>query len=178
MRSGRRAACAPGLPHKRKRVTNSGKHPTVSVVTPAYNAARYLGGTIESVLAQTYTDFEMLVVDDGSVDETFEVARSFAQRDSRIRLLRQPNGGTSAARNRAVVYARGRYLALLDGDDRWMPDYLEAQLEILETDRTIDVLSANMINQGGRWDGKPFHTGTNGPIRRITLLDLIEREDA
>src|SRR5262249_4567164 len=77
-----------------------------------------------------------------------------------------------------VVYARGRYLALLDGDDRWMPDYLEAQLEILETDRTIDVLSANMINQGGRWDGKPFHTGTNGPIRRITLLDLIEREDA
>ena len=98
-------------------MANSGKNPAVSIITPAYNAGRYLGVAIASVLGQTVPDFEMLVVDDGSTDDTASVAESFARRDRRVRVLRQANGGSAAARNCALAAARGRYYALLDADD-------------------------------------------------------------
>lgn len=101
----------------------------VSIVTPAYRAARFIGETIRSVQAQTYRDFEMLVVDDCSPDETAAIVESFTATDPRIRLLRQPaNGGPAAARNRALSEARGRWIAFLDSDDAWLPAKLERQL--------------------------------------------------
>lgn len=101
----------------------------VSIVTPAYRAARFIGETIRSVQAQTYRDFEMLVVDDCSPDDTAAIVERFAAADPRIRLLRQAaNGGPAAARNRALAEARGRWVAFLDGDDLWLPDKLERQL--------------------------------------------------
>src|SRR5580765_6053764 len=104
--------------------------PLVSIITPAYNAERLLADTIQSALAQTFTDFELLIADDGSTDRTVAVARRWAELDSRVKVLTGPNGGTSSARNRALHQARGSYFALLDSDDLWQPGYLEGQLAV------------------------------------------------
>lgn len=101
---------------------------SVSIVTPAYRAAAYVGAAIQSVLAQTYKSWEMVVVDDGSPDETAEVVERFAKVDSRIRLVRQENGGAAVARQRALDETDGRYVAFLDADDYWLPEKLEMQL--------------------------------------------------
>jgi glycosyltransferase involved in cell wall biosynthesis len=98
--------------------------PLFSVVMPAYNAERTIGDAIQSTLAQTVDDFELVVVDDGSTDNTAEIVLRF--RDSRIELVRQPNGGLAAARNTGLSRARGVYASFLDADDLLMPTYLEA----------------------------------------------------
>ena len=95
--------------------------PVVSVITPAYNAERYIEHTLESALRQTFREFELLVVDDGSTDGTAAIAQRYAEKDARFRVLRQTNRGIAAARNLAMRRARGRYLALLDSDDLWFP---------------------------------------------------------
>lgn len=105
---------------------------TVSIVTPAYRAAAYVGEAIRSVLGQTYENWEMVVVDDGSPDETAEVVERFAKEDSRIRLVRQANGGAAAARRRALDEIEGQYVAFLDADDYWLPEKLEMQLGFME----------------------------------------------
>jgi glycosyltransferase involved in cell wall biosynthesis len=95
-----------------------------TVVIPAFNAARTIGSSIRSVLGQTRQDFEVIVVDDGSSDETLKSVRTFRD-DRRIRLVRQSNRGPSAARNAGIAAARGSYLSMLDADDLWLPEYLE-----------------------------------------------------
>lgn len=104
--------------------------PLVSVVIPAYNAARYLGDALDSVFAQTVADLEVIVVDDGSTDHTSGVAKAYPG----VRLLRQSNQGASAARNRALELSRGRYIALLDADDLCHPERLERQIHALAED--------------------------------------------
>lgn len=94
----------------------------VSIMMPAYNAERFIRTSIESALAQSFTNWELLIVDDGSTDGTFEAASSFG--DPRIRIVRQPNQGESAARNRALGEVRGQYLSFLDADDLYLPDHL------------------------------------------------------
>ena len=91
--------------------------PLVSVVIPCYNSARYLGETIESVLAQTYARVEVIVVDDGSTDATPKIAQSYP-----VQYVYQTNRGISAARNAGVVHSRGKYVQFLDHDDRLLPD--------------------------------------------------------
>jgi glycosyltransferase involved in cell wall biosynthesis len=98
---------------------------TVSVVIPAYNAAWCLARAIDSVLAQTHRDFELLVVDDGSTDATAELVQRYG---AGVRLVRKPNGGLSSARNAGIREARGAYVAFLDADDRWLPDKLKRQV--------------------------------------------------
>jgi glycosyltransferase involved in cell wall biosynthesis len=95
-----------------------------TVVIPAFNAARTIGSAIRSVLAQTRQDFEVIVVDDGSTDGTSCRAGAYAS-DPRIRVIRQPNRGPSAARNVGIAEARGSYVSMLDADDLWLPEYLE-----------------------------------------------------
>jgi len=106
--------------------------PTVSVVVPVYNGGRSIRQTLTSVLAQTRSDIEVIVVDDGSTDDTAEIVRTFTRRDSRVRLLRQSNGGVAAARNRGIREARGDFVAPIDADDVWLPEYLERQVAALE----------------------------------------------
>ena len=104
--------------------------PTVSVVIPAYNSAWCVDQAIDSVLAQTYRDYEIIVVDDGSTDTTRDVVQRYG---NAVRLISKPNGGMSSARNRGISEARGRYIAFLDSDDRWLPTKLACQVELLET---------------------------------------------
>ncbi len=101
--------------------------PTFSIITPAYRSSPTIEATIESVRAQSDPDWEMIIVDDGSDDDTLSVARACAGTDSRIRILSQSNGGTSAARNTAMAAASGAWFVLIDADDELMPTYLEAQ---------------------------------------------------
>ena len=107
----------------------TGPRPTFSVIIPAYNAGRTIESSIRSVLQQSRTDFELIVVDDGSTDDTGRRVEAFG--DERIRLLRRANGGPAAARNEGIAAARGEYVSMLDSDDLWMPRYLETMAETL-----------------------------------------------
>lgn len=105
----------------------------VSIITPAYNASRFLSDTIASVQAQTFTDWEMIIVDDCSEDNTYELACSFAEKDKRVKVIRrEKNGGVAAARNTALDAATGDFIAFLDSDDLWMPNKLEKQISFME----------------------------------------------
>lgn len=95
----------------------------VSVIIPTYNYGRFLGEAIQSVLDQTFTDFELIVVDDGSTDNTKEVVSSF--KDSRIKYIFQENCGVSAAQNTGIRASTGEYIAILGSDDKWFPENLE-----------------------------------------------------
>lgn len=150
---------------------------TVSIITPAWNAAPFITETVDSVLAQTFPDWELLVVDDGSTDETAAIVEAFARRDSRIRLLRQGNAGPSAARNHGMREARGRFLAFLDSDDTWAPRFLQAQLEVFERYPDTGLVTANGCFLGGPFDGQPKRPITPGyPL--LPLSELIANESA
>jgi GT2 family glycosyltransferase len=153
--------------------------PVVSVVTPAYNAARYLPETLRSVLGQTFSDLELIIVDDGSTDDTLAVARRLAATDCRVRIIATPNSGPAAARNTALRSARGAFVALLDSDDLMAPEYLARQLAVFDAFPEASVVTANAVNRGGgpTYDGKPFWPPTAG-YERITLHQLIEHEDS
>jgi len=114
--------------------------PLVSVIVPAYRATRYIGEALDSVLAQTVQDFEIVVVNDGCPD-TPAFEQALAPYRSRIVYIKQENQGPATARNTAIAGGSGtKYIALLDADDKWEPNYLEAQLATMEADSTIDVL--------------------------------------
>ena len=109
--------------------------PLVSVVVPTYNRAYCLARTIDSALGQTHPSVEVIVVDDGSVDETAEMVAARYGSDARVRLIRQANAGVSAARNTGLRVARGDYVALLDSDDVWEPWKLELQVACMQGNR-------------------------------------------
>ena len=100
----------------------------VSVIIPAYNIDKYLAETLDSVLAQSYTYFEVVIVNDGSTDRTLEIAQEYAAKDDRIQVISQVNQGVSAARNHGIRVTTGELLAFLDGDDRWHPNKLNAHV--------------------------------------------------
>lgn len=105
-------------------------NPSVSIVMPAYNAASFIGESIASVREQTFRDWRLIIVDDGSVDSTYERATSAAESDSRIQVIRKSrNEGVSAARQTALDMAEGTYVAFLDADDWWLPEKLELQVD-------------------------------------------------
>jgi glycosyltransferase involved in cell wall biosynthesis len=109
--------------------------PLVSVIVPAYNAEPYLADALESVFAQDYPDLDVIVVDDGSDDDTAGVAE---RRGTRVRLFRQPNRGAGAARNAGIDAARGSFVAFLDADDLWVDGRLAAQLAVANADAAVD----------------------------------------
>jgi glycosyltransferase involved in cell wall biosynthesis len=111
--------------------------PFVTVIIGVYNAERYLAEAIDSVLAQTHRDFELIVVDDGSTDASGRIAEEYG---GPVRCIHQDNGGMAAARNRAIPEARGTYLSFLDADDRFPPDKLRSQLAVFETQPELDVV--------------------------------------
>ena len=105
----------------------------VSIVTASYNSAQFIAETIESIIAQTYTNWELLICDDASTDNTVDIIRHYALSDSRIRLyVLQRNSGAGVSRNKAISESKGDYIAFCDSDDRWKPYKLEKQLEYME----------------------------------------------
>jgi glycosyltransferase involved in cell wall biosynthesis len=138
--------------------------PKVSVIVPAYNVAPYLKAALESLRQQSFQTFEVLVVDDGSTDETAAIAQSFCQKDDRFQLLRKSNGGLSSARNYGMRHAKSDYIALLDADDVYHPDKLAVHAARLAAEPSIGVTYSvsRAIRDNGRstWftlSGKPVH---------------------
>lgn len=148
--------------------------PRVSVVIPAYNRARYIRETVDSVLAQTWPEVELIVTDDGSTDGTWEILQAY-ERDGKLRLLTHPgreNRGQSAALNRAIDQATGAYLAILDSDDVFEPDKFEVLVPFLEAHPEYGLAYSNGIAIDG--EGRylydvmpPDHEETNDPDRML-----------
>lgn len=115
--------------------------PKISVVIPLYNKENQIRKTLNSVLSQTFNDFEILIIDDGSTDKSKEVVQSIL--DSRIRFISQENMGVSIARNHGIQEAKGEYIAFLDADDEWLPDYLETQFKMTGNYPDCDVFACN-----------------------------------
>jgi glycosyltransferase involved in cell wall biosynthesis len=146
--------------------------PVVSVIMPTYNQSAYLREAVDSLLAQTLRDWELLVVDDGSTDDTPAVLRAFAD-ETRIRAFRQANSGQAVARNLALRHARGRYVAFLDSDNRWLPDKLRCQVDYLEAHPEVDVLygGIRLIDDAGAVLGVQERYRPTGTIWRDLLVD-------
>jgi GT2 family glycosyltransferase len=168
---------APGTrqPASSTRHPAPGTHPTVSVIMPAFNAARYIDAAITSVLGQTMSDLELLVVDDGSADDTAAVVARRAADDPRVRLYRQANTGPGPARNTAFRVGRGRFFAFLDSDDAWAPTFLERQIAMLEARPDVDVVFGNAWCRGGPRDGQPARRAA--PDERLLHFADILRDD-
>ncbi|MUL35814.1 glycosyltransferase family 2 protein [Gloeocapsopsis dulcis] len=141
----------------------------VSVVIPIYQVEKYIAKTIESVLTQTYQNFEILVVDDGSRDRSREICQQFA--DARVKILCQENGGPSKALNTGICYAQGEYLAFLDGDDLWLPEKLAKHIAHLESSLDVGVSFSRsaFINETGQLLG----SYQMPKLKDITISDLL-----
>lgn len=124
--------------------------PNVSVIIPAYNQGHYLGEAVRSVLDQTYQDFEIIIVDDGSTDNTADVAKSFS--DPRVRYFHQKNGGLSAARNTGIRNATGEYITYLDSDDLFLPEKFSLLVTKLESEPELGFVAgqAILIDENGQ----------------------------
>jgi glycosyltransferase involved in cell wall biosynthesis len=135
--------------------------PVVSVIVPVHNGKTFLAEALESVLRQTFAALELIVVDDGSVDESAAIVRALP--DGRVRLVRQDHRGAGAARNRGVEESRGRYLGFLDADDVWMPDKLARQVAVLDTDARLDMVFGHYLEflgaEAGALAGVPAAPG-------------------
>jgi teichuronic acid biosynthesis glycosyltransferase TuaG len=142
----------------------------VSIITPAYRAAEFVGDTIKSAQCQDHSDWEMLVVDDCSPDETCARVAAFAAADPRVRLIRQTaNAGPAAARNIALEQAKGRYIAFLDSDDLWMPGKLSTQLRFMhEREAALSYTDFRRITQDGATVGRRVSVPS-----RLTYHDLL-----
>jgi glycosyltransferase involved in cell wall biosynthesis len=141
------------------RAAQSNPAPTVSVIIPSYNTAGSIKPCVDSVLAQTYRDFEAIVVNDGSPD-TPELERALERYLDRIRYIKQENRGPSGARNTGILQARGRYVAFLDSDDFWYPDHLASQMEMLLGDESLGLVYSD------------YHVARHG----VTVGRAFERE--
>jgi glycosyltransferase involved in cell wall biosynthesis len=144
--------------------------PLVSIIIPCYKQAEYLAAAIDSALAQTYAPVEVLVVNDGSPDDTDKVARGYGER---IVYVERPNGGLSAARNTGIARARGRYLKFLDADDYLHPEQLAWQMEQLAGREDAVALTATRLFR----DGRPEEFLDHIPQATTLLPDLLRRDD-
>jgi glycosyltransferase involved in cell wall biosynthesis len=135
--------------------------PEITIIVPAYNAAQYLRDSISSVLQQTLKEWELIIVNDGSTDNTTEVLEGFLH-DARIRVINQPNKGVSAARNAGIDAAKGNYIGFLDADDYFMPGNLQQKFNVLDKNRMIDFVYSDVIHCDGALNELYIQRGING----------------
>ena len=147
--------------------------PTVSVIIPAYNAAEYIGSALDSVLSQSFTDYEVIVINDGSPD-TAQLEEALKPYSAKVVYLKQENRGAAAARNAGLRIARGQFVAFLDADDFWLPDYLMSQINFIESSK------ADMVYADAELLGDSEHSGrtymqtapSSGEVSAESLLAL------
>jgi glycosyltransferase involved in cell wall biosynthesis len=171
--------------------------PAVSVIIPAYNAAWCIRRALDSVLAQTFTDYEIIVVNDGSRDETLAVIAGYGDV---VRVVDKANGGLSSARNAGIRAARGTYVAFLDADDRWLPEKLQRQVTLMQSDATLGFCStaASVEDPDGkqlniwacpRWSGSLLEhlfrenaavagSGSGVLVKRVVLLQVGDFDES
>src|SRR5687767_15367714 len=148
--------------------------PLVSVIMPAYNTEKFIGESIQSVVDQTYANWELLIVDDGSTDKTADIIRQHAALDSRVKYLFQQNGRQAKARNLSIEHSQGTLIAFLDADDLWLPEKLERQLQALVA-TTADVVYSNglIIYEPGALPGATDFPIVAGTIEGRKMLDVL-----
>lgn len=168
--------------------------PRISIIIPVYNAEKFLPECLDSVLRQDYPSFELLLIDDGSTDGSGEIADRYAEKDSRIVVVHQPNTGVSAARNRGVAEARGEYIAFVDADDRVTPSYLS---HLLSPQADLSIAGISLLHEpSGRMESHGFdrtrsartdrergllfadaeiHDTTKGPCNKLFRREIIEQ---
>ena len=165
--------------------------PNVSIVVPVYNAADYLKESLGDILRQTYSDFELICVNDGSTDNSYEVLKAFADTDKRIRIVDKINGGGGSARNAGADMAQGEYLLFLDADDRFERDLLEKTVRLANKEncdvvifsgnefhyKTHEVKTSPWLLQRieGEYDGNPFHYTTTTVWNKLYRRDYLTR---
>jgi teichuronic acid biosynthesis glycosyltransferase TuaG len=161
--------------------------PLVSIITPSWNVERLIGETISSVQAQTLADWELLIADDCSTDNTPAVIESYAAKDSRISLIRQPrNGGPALARQAAIEQAKGRFIAFLDSDDLWLPAKLERQVAFAREHRAaLSYTAFRRISEDSSTTGRLIAVPESLTYDQLlkntaiaTLTALVDREIA
>jgi len=156
----------------------------VSIITPAFKAELYIAETIRSVQEQTYRNWEMLIVEDGSPDDTWKTIAKFSSSDPRIKLIRQQNAGPAMARQKALDHAAGRFIAFLDSDDLWLPQKLERQLAFMGAQNSAFSFTAfRRMSADGKTIGRKIEVPTHiGYLRLLgntaiaTSTVVIDRE--
>lgn len=144
-------------------------NPSVSIITPVYNAKRFIEATIKSVQAQTFTDWEMILVDDGSTDGSPELIKKLSEADPRLRLIVQKNSGPAIARNTGLKEAKGRFICFLDADDIWLPIKLETQVNLMKQNKW-----ALSFSSYRRFRDNPEQTGRLIPVpQKVTYRELL-----
>jgi len=155
--------------------TGAPTRPRFTVIVPAYNAEPYISETIRSILAQTYDDWELVVVNDGSTDATEDIVMRFAEQDRRIRLLSQPNGGCSSASNAAWRAAHGEYVCILGADDLYLAEYLETQSRFIDGNPGFDIYTCNGMKFYPDGATTPYFTDPrHQSVTEFVLDDFLE----
>lgn len=142
--------------------------PLVSIILTTYNRSNYLKKCIESVIAQTFTDWELIIVDDGSTDETFNLISVYTKSNQKIRCMKHSNRGAPLSRNSGILASTGKYITFLDSDDKYEPDHLEKRVAIMKEDDGIDCLHGGL-----KIMGDPYVIDKNDQSKKIHLKDCI-----
>ena len=153
-----------------------GKMPMITVVLPSYNSMRYIAETMETVLNQTYQDFEVLVVNDGSTDGTPNWVDQLSQREPKVRMVSQANQGLAGARCTGVINARGKYIAFIDDDDLWEPTKLEKQVNSLESNPQAGLCYTwtALADSNGKATGRVIASNAEGNVwQQMTEMNIV-----
>jgi teichuronic acid biosynthesis glycosyltransferase TuaG len=147
----------------------------VSIIVPAYNSEKFISDTIQSIQNQTYTNWEMIIVDDCSTDKTVEIIQEFMDNDPRIHLIKlNTNSGTGIARNTALQAVSGRYIAFVDADDLWEPEKLSKQIDFMETNNLPFTFSFyDLINEEGQPLNRRIEAPKNLSFRQLFFCNYV-----
>jgi len=146
--------------------------PTISVVMSVYNAQKYLDEAIQSILSQTYKDFEFIIINDGSTDKSLEIIEKYQTQDERIVLISRKNKGLVASLNEGIEKARGKYIARMDADDISLPQRFEKQIELMESEN-IDICGGNYLSINS--DGSLFRLNLTPQSHDLCTLSLVSK---
>lgn len=155
-------------------------NPLVSIVVPCYNQGKYLSKTVESIICQTYIHWECIIINDGSLDDTVQVANGLCSKDNRIKLITQENEGVCVARNNAINSSTGKYVLCLDADDLISPNFLSETVKLLEQDNDIKIATSTVYFFGrrkGKFIPKSYRLEMLLAQNQLVITSLFRRND-